>query len=124
MTHYRRDDESNSEFAERVETAQAHASRWFADLTKPQGARFNNRMAVAAAYKGAPRWDRAREAALREFKETTAEAAQVSDMVQRDMLTDGEISEATSYAFDECAVQQNMLLVAAEYPQRLAGSRC
>lgn len=96
--HYARPD--YSEQRERQESAEAHASRWFNDLTKPQLAIYNERMAVAAAYKGAPKWDRFRDAAEREFKRTTTEAAQVSEMVFGDMMAFGEITEATSYAFD------------------------
>jgi hypothetical protein len=65
-------------------------------------------MADAAPYKGAPRWVREREAALREFAETTKEASDVCAMVIRDMIATGEVSEATSYAFDECMTRQTM----------------
>jgi hypothetical protein len=110
--HYAADD--FSEQRERQAAADAVASEWFNDLTKPQAARFNNRMAVAAAYRGAPRWDRERAAAMREFSESTADAAAIAEMVTRDMLATGEVSEATSYAFDELMTRQTMALVAAE----------
>ncbi len=108
MSNYRRHDESPSEYAERLERAEAEASRWFNDLTKPQTARFNDRMAVAAAYKGAPRWDREKAFAEREFHETTPEARRVCELVFQDMMTLSEVSEATSYAFDEVCVAQMM----------------
>lgn len=104
--HYAADDFSKD--TERRERADAEASRWFNDLTKPQLARYNDRMSVASAYKGAPRWDRERAAAQKEFAETTVEASRVCEMVQRDMMELGEISEATSYAFDELMVAQTM----------------
>jgi hypothetical protein len=108
MSNYRRHDESPSEFAERQESAEAEASRWFNDLTAEQTALFNERMDVARAYKGAPKWDRVRDAAKREFERTTAAASHVAALVMADMMTAGEISEATSYAFDEAKVSQVM----------------
>ena len=94
--------------AERRERAEAEASRWFNDLAAAQIALFNERMDVARAYKGAPKWDRVRDAAKREFERTTAAASHVATLVMADMMTAGEISEATSYAFDEAKVSQVM----------------
>ncbi|MCA6114284.1 hypothetical protein J6524_04985 [Bradyrhizobium sp. WSM 1738] len=104
--HYAADDFS----AQRAREAAAdfEASRWFNDLTKPQTDRFNQRMADIAPYKGAPRWTNEREAAMREFYETTKEAAEICEMVRRDMLATGEVSEATSCAFDELMTRQTM----------------
>jgi hypothetical protein len=104
----RRHDESPSEFAERMERAEAEASRWFNDLASAQIERHRDRMEVARAYKGAPRWDREKAAADREFAETTTDASRVAGMVMSDMLEFGEITEATSYAFDEAKVAQTM----------------
>lgn len=104
MTNFRRDDESPTEYAERVERAEAHAGRWFADATKPQLAIYNDRLAVAAAYKGAPKWDRFREAAQREFARTTEAAAELANLVFAELMTAGEVSEALSYRWDELAV--------------------
>ena len=50
-------------------------------------------MAVAAAYKGAPKWDRLSPAADREFAQTTVEAARIAEMVMADMMTAGEVFE-------------------------------
>ena len=108
MSNYRRHDESPSEYAERLERAEVEASKWFNDLTKPQIARFNQRMADARPYRGSLRWEREQLAAEREFRETTPEARRVCELVFQDMMTLGEISEATSYAFDEVAVAQMM----------------
>jgi len=98
----------NSEERERQERAEIEAGRWFDDLTKPQRDRYTSRYSVIAAHKGSPRWDLERETIEREWRETTADAARVSDMVLGDMLALGEISEATAYAFDECLLCQTM----------------
>jgi|GEM_PF-3543850 len=103
-----------SEDHARRAAAEFEGSRWFNDLTKPQAARHAQRMADALPYKGSPRWERMREAAMGEFVETTTEASEICNMVIRDMLETGEVSEATSYAFDECITRQNMALQAAE----------
>lgn len=104
--HYAADNFSESR--ERQELAEAEASRWFNDLAGIQIARHRDRMAVAAAYKGAPRWDRERAAADREFLATTADAARIAEMVFGDIMAFGEVTEATSYAFDEVKVGQAM----------------
>jgi hypothetical protein len=108
MSFNRRHDESPSEYAERQERAEAVASEWFNDLAAAQIAIFNERMATAREFKGVPRWDRVRDAAKREFDRTTTEAARVAAMVVADMMAAGEISEATSYAFDEAKVSRVM----------------
>lgn len=89
-------------------TDEESAARWFTDQTKPQLAQYNQRMADAAPYRGAPRWERERTAARREFEASTSEARRVYEMAMHDLMTIGEISEATSYAFDEVAVGQVM----------------
>jgi hypothetical protein len=108
--HYAPDD--FSEDRERLERCEEHAARWFAELTKPQLARYNDRMAVASAYRGAPKWDRERAAALAEFEQTTGAARRVYQLALQDLMATGEtgeISEATSYAFDEAKVAEAML---------------
>jgi hypothetical protein len=97
-----------SEETDRRERAEAAASEWFNDLAAPQVARHRDRMTVALAYKGAPRWDRERAAADREFAETTVDASRIAQMVLGDMMAFGEVTEATSYAFDEAKVSQTM----------------
>lgn len=117
---FRRDDESAGEYAERVERNEATAGRYFADATKPQSARYNEIMQVAAAYKGAPKWDRFRLAAQREFSRRTVAAAILANLTFSELMTDGEVSEALSYRWDELAVADVMaseagaLLQAAE----------
>jgi len=102
-----------SEDQERLERAEATAGRWFADLTKPQLARYNRRMADAHPYRNSPRWERERLFAKREFEEGTAEARRVYELAMRDLMTTGEISEATNYAYDEVSVAQMMQEFAA-----------
>ena len=104
--HYAADD--FSEDTERRERAEAVASEWFNDLAGPQIALHRERMEVARAYRGAPRWDRVKAAADREFARTTADAARIAEMVFGDMMAFGEVTEATSYAFDELKVSQVM----------------
>jgi len=93
---------------DRQERAEAVASEWFNDLAASQIARHHDRMTVARAYKGAPRWDREKAAADREFAETTVEASRIAQMVLADMMAFGEVTEATSYAFDEAKVSLTM----------------
>lgn len=98
-----------SEDRERLERAEAHAGRWFNSATTAQLARFRDRMAVAAAYKGAPRWERERDAAHREFHETTTEARLLCEETVREMMTTGEVSEGLSYRWDLLNVAGAML---------------
>lgn len=93
---------------EKLARAEAEADKWFSSLTKPQSARFNQRMADAAPYKNSPRWDREKIAAEREFHETTPEARRICELVMQDMMVLGEPSEATFFAIDEVTVAQMM----------------
>ena len=102
-----------NEDQERLERAEATAGRWFADLVKPQTARFNQRMAEIAPYKDSPRWEREKIAAERRFHDTTFEARRVFELVKCDLMTLSEISEATNHAFNEVAVAQMMQEFAA-----------
>lgn len=104
--HYAPDD--FSEQRERMERCEIEAGRWFADATKEQLARFNERMAVAAAYKGAPRWDREKAAADREWKQTTAAASELLDLTTNELMLTGEVSEALAYRWEELAVVRAM----------------
>ncbi|MGY3535380.1 hypothetical protein [Bradyrhizobium sp. USDA 4452] len=108
MAGYRRDDESPSEYAERLERAEAEAGWYFKTSTTQQQARYADRMSVAAAYKGSPRWDREREAAQKEFTETTAAASELCTETMHELMTIGEVSEALSYRWDELAVSDAM----------------
>lgn len=89
-------------------TGEEHLGRWFTSVTKPQLAAYNARMAVAGAYRGAPRWEREREAAQREFHETTSEARKLYELAMSDLETLGEVSEATDYAMTQFGVHRVM----------------
>ncbi|KRR21881.1 hypothetical protein [Bradyrhizobium retamae] len=84
--------------------ADHEAGTWFAYATKPQTARYNARMEVAAAYRGVPRWAREREAALKEFAETTVAASELCAETVRELMKAGEVSEALQYRWEELAV--------------------
>lgn len=106
---FRRNDESPSEYAERVERAEAEAGSWFSCATKDQAATYNDRMAVAAAYKGAPKWERFREAAKREFERTTLAAAELCNLTFAELMTAGEVSEDLQDRWELLAVAGAML---------------
>ncbi|MBR1206588.1 MULTISPECIES: hypothetical protein [unclassified Bradyrhizobium] len=100
--HYAPDD--LSEDCERLERAEAEAGWYFNSATKPQQARFSDRMSAAFAYRGSPRWEREREAAQKEFTETTVAASALCAETVRELMETGEVSEALSYRWDELAV--------------------
>ena len=80
--------------------------KWFADVTKPQLAHYNERMADAAPYKNSPRWARARATAQREFHESTAEARRLYELAMDEMEAICEISEETDYALTQFKVAE------------------
>ncbi|ANW00665.1 hypothetical protein [Bradyrhizobium icense] len=82
-------------------TDEESMGKWFARVTKPQLNEYNSRMGVAAAYRGAPRWDRERAAAQREFHEATAEARRLYETAMDELSSLGEITEATDYALTQ-----------------------
>jgi hypothetical protein len=98
-----------SEARERLERCEEAAGRWFADLTRPQLAAYNQRMSAIAPYRGSPRWDREQIAAKREWEAGTAEAKRVYQMALADLMTCGEIGAATESAFNEVLVGAAML---------------
>ena len=85
-----------------------HLGRWFTSVTKPQLAVYNARMAVAGAYRGAPRWERERDAAQREFHDTTSEARQLYELAMSDLEALGEVSEQTDFAMTQFSVHRVM----------------
>lgn len=89
----------------RLARAEAEAGSWFDYATKPQAARYNERMAVAVAYRGAPKWDRIRDAAKKEFAETTAEAAALCDETVQHYIAHGEILEALADRWEALAAK-------------------
>ncbi|MFA5951524.1 MAG: hypothetical protein WC807_14690 [Hyphomicrobium sp.] len=100
--HYAPDD--FSEERDRLERCEQEAGKWFADLTAPQLAAHRNTMAAIAPYQGSPRWDREAARAKAVWEASTAAARRIYEMALRDLMLTGEISEATSFAFDEAAV--------------------
>lgn len=104
--HYAPDD--FSEERERLERCEQEAGKWFADLTAPQLAAYRATMAAIAPYQGSPRWDREAARAQAEWEASTAVAKAIYEMALRDLMLTGEISEATSYAFDEVKVGEAM----------------
>jgi hypothetical protein len=94
---------------ERLERCEEEAGSWFVALTKPQLAEYNARMAAATRWRGSPRWERERVAALNAFEYSTTDAREVYEMAMRDLLLCGEISEVTGYAFDEVMLRQTMV---------------
>jgi hypothetical protein len=103
MTNFRRDDESPSEYADRVERAETCAGRCFADATKAQAAIYQRAMADLRGLI-APRYDRARQAAKAAFKASTTAASELSEETLRELLTDGEVSEALNNRWDLLAL--------------------
>jgi hypothetical protein len=89
-------------------TDEEFMGKWFSEVTKPQLARYNERMAVASAYRGAPRWTREREAADREYDETTAEARRLYELAMADLLALGEVSEDTDALLTQFKVGEIM----------------
>lgn len=96
--HYAPDDFSDEDA--RHEAALEISGRWFSDATKPQHARYAERMAAIRPYAGSPEWERAREAATKEFKDSTAAAAALCNETYREVLATGEVSDALSYRWD------------------------
>lgn len=105
MTHYRRDDESPSEYADRVERCEARAGWYFADATKAQKATYDRAMSDLRGL-SAPRYDRAREAARAAFTASTKAASELCDLTLTELLTDGEVSEETNARWDALAADQ------------------
>lgn len=103
-----------TEDRERLERCEELAGAWFKDLTGEQLATFNETMQAIAPYKGSPRWDREHKAVQFVWEQTTAEASRIYRLALRDLMTTGEISEATAYAFDAVQAGQVMQLEAAE----------
>ena len=95
-------------------TDEESMGRWFSEQTKPQLARYNQRMADAAPYRGSPKWERKRTAAQHEFHETTSEARGLYELAMADLMTLGEISESTDFALTQFQVGEVMRLEAAE----------
>lgn len=108
MTNFRRQDESPSEYDERVERCEASAGWYFADATKAQKSAFDQAMSDLRGL-DAPRYDRARKAADQDWHVSTTAARELYEATRIELLTTGEVSEAMSYRWDELAVSRAML---------------
>lgn len=86
--------------------------RWFSDVTKPQLAQYNARMSDAAPYRNSPRWNREREAAQREFHDTTAIARILYERAMDDLEALGEVSEETDFALTQFKVGEIFAMAA------------
>lgn len=83
------------------ENARNEAREYFDAATVPARAAFRERMADLRPYKDSPRWERERAAAKFRFSRDTAVAEALYEKTLAELIADGEISEATSYAWDE-----------------------
>jgi hypothetical protein len=104
--------ETDFEHAERVESADALARRYFDDATAPQREAYSDRMADLAPYRG-PMAERRRADALRQFRESTKDAAALFERTAECVMVTGQVSEALSGEWDELAAR-NVLAEAAE----------
>lgn len=90
-----------------LEAAEVEAGKWFDYATKPQAARYAEQMAVASAYRGAPKWDRIRDAAKKEFAATTTEAAALCDETVQHYIAHGEVLEELADRWEALAAKTN-----------------
>jgi hypothetical protein len=102
------DDAGNDiEAAERQERAEAAAGSWFKYATKPQHQTFADIMANAKAFKDAPKWERVRRAAERQFARTTQEAAALCAETVTHFLANGEVLEELADRWEALAAKTN-----------------
>lgn len=94
--------ESQEEHAERVAAAEQLAGRYFASATQPQLAVYNETMAFLRGFSG-PVWDRRRKFAQAFWHESTARERAMFEITADEIMRDGEVSEATSLAWDVLA---------------------
>ena len=107
-----------SEMREKLERCEAEAGRWYADATKVQKAVYDRAMNDLRPYRGSPRWDRGCIKAGQVYSDTTEGARKIYRMAFNDLMLLGEISEATSYAFDALMVAGPQPAIISEQDQR------
>lgn len=95
-------------------TDEEFMGRWFTKAVQPQLNRYNDRMAVASAYRNSPRWDRLRVEAQKEFHETTSAARELYELAMSDLMSLGEVSESTDYLLTQFEVAKIVQAQAAE----------
>ncbi|WP_454618351.1 hypothetical protein [Bradyrhizobium cenepequi] len=98
LNHWRRF-ETPQEHAERVEAAEREAGRYFTAATAPQLQAYHDTMEFLRPYRG-PVWDRRRAAAQAKWDQSTAGARELFNITADEIMRDGEVSEATSLAWD------------------------
>lgn len=113
--------ESAQEHAERVEAAEIRAGLYFSKAVKPQLAVYNATMECLRAFHG-PAWDRRRAAAQRVWKDTTAGARALFEITADEIMRDGEVSEATSLAWDVLEEQAEQQPAPPSFPTLLPAS--
>lgn len=91
----------------------AFLTRWFTEVCRPQLNRYNQRMSDAQPYRGAPKWERMRQAAQSEFHSSVADARELYETAMAELLANEEITEATEYALAQFKVSQ-IFQIAAE----------
>ncbi len=82
-----------------VAKAEEEASTHFNRAVAPQKAEYDATMRGLLGMVG-PRWDRARDAAKAKWAEDTAAARALFDVTVQEILSEGEMSEATDAAWD------------------------
>lgn len=97
--------ESDDEHAERVERCTNEAFWFFEHTVYRQKAAFDQTLSDIAPYRDSPRWERMRDVAKRKYREDTAPAYELFLTAFEELLRDGEVSEATSDAWDDLAKQ-------------------
>lgn len=95
--------ESDDEHAERVERCRDEANKYLAPAAVKALNACHQTMCDIAPYRDSPRWQRLKEAAERKYREDTAPAYELFLTTFEELMRDGEVSEATSDAWDELA---------------------
>lgn len=98
--------ESDDEHADRVERCTNEANVGYYKAVAGPLAVYRQAMADIAPYKGAPKWDRMKAAAERQYRETTAEAFNLFLRSFEELMRDGEEREETSLLWDALFAKQ------------------
>ena len=95
-----RDNETDSEHAERVSAAEVSANWYFAKATKPAHQHWRDTLTVIEPYRGSPRWTRLRDAAQEKYRAATSEAHALYEFTAEEIMRTGEVSEETGAKWD------------------------
>ncbi|WP_316196314.1 MULTISPECIES: hypothetical protein [unclassified Bradyrhizobium] len=102
--HYASPDHSDDR--EHVARCEENAVWFFNQATKAQKAAYDQAMADTRWLRG-PRYDRARAAAERTWRESTAAARALYEETLQDLIRDGEVSEETAEKWDALEAAQS-----------------